>query len=685
MACEAKDITEDCTIFFGGKPIEFVYHAENETVEFTVPPGLPGDKTIHAQCGDSGVKLIEKNFNVPSAGGGDSAAGDAVPPEGGAGDTGTAGGEEIIPEGTPSGTGGATTGGEAPPPDSDGDGVADTVDACPGTVSGTAVDGTGCPPPPPTPTGAEILKFVVEKSADSGAQLMTFHVAFEFVRAKEAYVWGNVLNRTPSDGDLAAAEQCKIQGDRSLRTNEIGKKLNPGTDPYTKLPVEGVLCDNTNASTADDCKSSSSSARLDLSPMDGSRFEDPLLKKDLYALQYQLPKGGYLEQVSPDKMIAVTPGLIEFIEKNPSCRLDLKKDGNLVTAGEFFTRSHAQYGNLCLVLRGEDDGWKVQCLTGDKLKAANVAITSSSVHVPSDKMAVTLKLDYSPGTSAQATGCTKKADAVQSTGQGHYEGECVINTLTKKIDVTVYGVGEHNKQKKAYAIELGSPTVTLKPMGAVPLENETGDFKLQYKAVRDFTIKDGDTVLQSGEASWFSQTYFEGFPSGNGWKAVSSPSEFGGEVAVTQDVSHSHWSFAIKDFDGSIKGASYDSPGFPKEFTTKQTSGGGGMVITGTETFPPPGVCSGGIPIRVYHYFNWEGQNIKSIAIEGDAGIEKIEGLEDKVGFDAGSLRVYKDVVHKGSWSIDASNPWKFTIVATHRDGTTTTKRSWSMTGWSCN
>lgn len=48
-----------------------------------------------------------------------------------------------------------------PPPalDSDGDGVPDNLDACPGTPAGTAVDASGCPvvapqPPPPTSTCA---------------------------------------------------------------------------------------------------------------------------------------------------------------------------------------------------------------------------------------------------------------------------------------------------------------------------------------------------------------------------------------------------------------------------------------------------------------------------------------------------------------------------------------------------
>ncbi len=666
VVCAAKGIEADSTLFFGkSNPVE--YTVEEESVLFTVTAGLPGERQIFWQS-ESGVHPIG-TFNVTAA------AGDAEVPADTTAPAGEETGDVINPVEPGGATPGSVTGGEAPFADTDADGVADASDACPGTVSGTAVDGTGCPPPPPSPTGAEIVKFNVAKSTASGAALMTFHVDFEFVRAKEAYVWGNILNRTPSDGSLAAAEQCKIQGDRSLRTNEIGVKLNPGTDPYTKLPVEGVLCDNTN------CRSSSSSARLDLSPKDGSRFNDVLLKKDLYAYQ----NIEVLKQVELDnKTIAVAPGLFfELAEKNPSCRLDLKKDGNLVMTGDFFARSRAENGKLCLVLLGEDDAWKVQCVTGDALKAPKVAITASSVSVIASKMALKLMVDYSPGTSAQVTGCTKKADTVPNTGKGHYEGECPINALTKTIDLTVNGVGENNKDKRTYTIELGSPTVTLVPFGTVPLESETGTFKVQYKAVRDAVIKEDGAVLQTiPNVSWFKKTYFEGFTSGNGYQDVTAPSEFVGEKTVTQDTDHNEWWFGIKDFDGQEEFKKYKSPGFPKTFSLKQQSGGGGMHIAGTETFPPAGVCSSGIPIRIYHFFDWEGQNIQGISIEGGASIDTAHSkmAVDKPGFQSGYLKIYKDVVHSGNWDESLN----FSVVVDYQ-GSGSAKHPRNITGYSCN
>jgi hypothetical protein len=677
VTCAAKGIEKDSTLFFGkGNPVEYTLNAEEESVAFTAA-GLAGKRLVFWQS-ESGVRPIgEFELTAAPTGGGDEVPAEPTVP---AGDEG-----EVI---APSGTGGvgATGGEEAPPSDSDGDGVADAMDACPGTPSGTTVDSSGCPPPPPEPTDAEITKFTVTKVSDTGARLMTFKVEFGFARANEAYVWGNILNRTPADAALAPSDQCRIQGDRALRTGPLGEKLNPGTEPYLKLPVEGVLCDNANAGAADDCKSSSSSALLDAVPKDGSRFRDPLLKQDLYGLQYQIQKDLILDYAQPNKAIAVAPGIVfELAEKNPSCRLDLKKDGTLVTAGEFYTRSHAQHGNLCLAVRGEGDGWKVQCVTGDNLKATDVAVTKSSVSVNSGKMAVTLKVDYSPGTSAQVTGCTQNtaASTVQNNGLGHYEGECAIDALTKTIDATVFGVGEHNKKKKTYTIELGSPIVTLKPVGTVPLESETGNFKLEYKAVRGFTIKEGDSVLQSGEASWFKKTYFEGFSSGNGYKDASAPSEFFGERPVTQDADHNEWWFGVKDFDGHEEFKKYTSPGFPKTFSLSQQSGGGGMHIAGTETFPPAGICSSGIPIRIYHFFDWEGKNVKSISIEGGPAIDTAHSSKmpaDKTGPQSGYLKIYKDVAHSGSWSESLN----FTLVVNYQ-GSGQWKLPRNITGWSCN
>ena len=44
------------------------------------------------------------------------------------------------------------------PLDSDGDGVPDDSDQCPGTPTGTPVDANGCPLPPPLPTSKDECK-----------------------------------------------------------------------------------------------------------------------------------------------------------------------------------------------------------------------------------------------------------------------------------------------------------------------------------------------------------------------------------------------------------------------------------------------------------------------------------------------------------------------------------------------
>lgn len=59
--------------------------------------------------------------------------------------------------GTPLGTRVDATGCPLPPPDSDGDGVIDADDACPGTAPGTRVDARGCPLPPPDSDGDGVI------------------------------------------------------------------------------------------------------------------------------------------------------------------------------------------------------------------------------------------------------------------------------------------------------------------------------------------------------------------------------------------------------------------------------------------------------------------------------------------------------------------------------------------------
>ncbi|MDB5967973.1 MAG: OmpA family protein [Hydrocarboniphaga sp.] len=73
----------------------------------------------------------------------------------------------------------------APPPDSDGDGVPDERDRCPGTPAGTTVDDAGCPlaPPPPPCQTPEAGQKVDLSGCATGDTLVLHGVNFEFDKA----------------------------------------------------------------------------------------------------------------------------------------------------------------------------------------------------------------------------------------------------------------------------------------------------------------------------------------------------------------------------------------------------------------------------------------------------------------------------------------------------------------------
>jgi outer membrane protein OmpA-like peptidoglycan-associated protein len=99
------------------------------------------------------------------------------------------------------------------PPDSDGDGVPDYLDKCPGTPPGVKVDKDGCPPPPPPPP-------VVEK-AESKADPCIGKTA------KEVFVL-----MPDREGKVGQVEVSTSSGTKGLNkaweaTNVIGADQNP--------------------------------------------------------------------------------------------------------------------------------------------------------------------------------------------------------------------------------------------------------------------------------------------------------------------------------------------------------------------------------------------------------------------------------------------------------------------------
>jgi hypothetical protein len=158
-----------------------------------------------------------------------------------------------------------------------------------------------------------------------------------------------------------------------------------------------------------------------------------------------------------------------------------------------------------------------------------------------------------------------------------------------------------------------------------------------------------------------------------------------GENTIRATVYGIGGSSVVKDFKVVGKGlqASGDllgpKPGLPKEFHMELTSEGGGMEHPdGSEV--ANGTCNK-TEIRIFHFFNWEGQNVETVTVEG-AGIDysHSELPEGKDGFDAGYLKIYEDLGDQdGTWDAEMH----FTIRVTFRDGTQESK-TWHVDGWSC-
>jgi hypothetical protein len=637
VVCEAGSIEEDCTVFFGNAPVEFALN-EDGTLSFTVPATLPGEKSVHSQCGDSGVTPLGK-FSVTGGGSGD---GSVVPPAIGAP---SADGEVIQPSGGTADEEGAV---EAPAP-------------------------SEAPEAPAAPTSASIASFEVTKAAS--ARLNTVKISWNFSNAKSAYVWGD-FNREASDS------HCGLVGGRHLVTDQDGNKLNEGSALYAQnLPfLEGTLCDNANADSADDCKGqTSTAARESRSPLYASRFDHGSAMGDLYF--YDQIKIENLEKFKlaqeGSALTQLSPGIGLLIEEeNPNCRIELvREDASLIASGDVYTRSLVRYGRFCLAVQGEDDQWTVQCKNAE---APEAGITNRSIQAVSGQAAVKLTIDYANGVGIDVTGCSQTAHTLGSNGLGHYEGQCAVDSVTKAVKAVVRGIGKTNVDKKSFAVELGTPFVSLKPEGSPPLKNEERDFDLEHKAIRALVVKEEGSVVLETDVSWFQQVYFEGFASGNGWQSVS-PSGVTGTKTVHQDVSHNLWRFGVRDFDGSEKTVKFESAGFPKTFSLSLQSGGGGMTFLGGE------YCNDAA-VHIYHWFQWSGENVQSLSVKGQDGQTVWAGSQsdlpnDQHGPDFGSLVVYRDLGFKDdTWSAGM----KFTVDVVFKDGS---KHSYlkSTNGWSCN
>jgi hypothetical protein len=642
VVCEAGDIQDDCTLFVGNTPVDFAWN-DDGTVSFTVPPSLPGEKSVHAQCGDSGVTTLGKFLIPAKAADSDVDAAPSAPP---------ADGEVIAPSGNGDADPEATEEPEAP----------------------------AQPPAPAAPAAAAITSFDVSKVA--AAKLGTVKISWNVSNAKAAYLWGD-FNREASDANLSGDAQCGLAGGRYLVTDPAGNKLNEGSALYEQSHpfLEGTLCDNGNADSADDCKSQSTTAFLEnRRPLYASRFDHGSATGDLYF--YDQVRVGNLEkfkftQQEDSALTQLSPAIgLLLEEENPNCRIDLvREDGSPITGGDLHTRSLVHHGRFCLAVQGADEMWNIAC---KNVEAPEAGIAARSVQAMSGQAAVKLTVDYVNGVGVDVTGCAQTAHTLGSNGIGHYEGQCAVNAVNTALKVVVRGIGKSNVDKRGFTAELGSPDVSLKPEGSPPLKNEERDFNLEHKAVRELVLKEEGAVMAQAQVSWFQQVYFEGFPSVSGWNAAS-PSGVTGTKTVHQDVSQNLWKFGVRDFDGSETVVKYESAGFPKTFSLSLQSNGGGMTFLGGDS------CNDAA-VHIYHWFQWSGENVQSVSVAGSDGQSVWAGSqsdlpENKFGEDFGSLVVYRDLGYKDdTWSAGM----KFTVDVTFKDGS---KHSYlkSINGWSCN
>lgn len=541
VVCTAPGMTEDCTLFFAKVPIEFILNVEDEAVSFTVPSMLPGEKDVYFQCGDSGVKSLGK-FTV--AGTTIAGSGDQVTPPPAttpAGGTAGTGGETILP-GT--GTGGMTGGETAPPPvDSDGDGVPDVTDACPGTPSGVQVGSTGCPPSgpmvPPAPPTPEV-NLTVTRSTTSGALLNTVKVDYSVTGSvKNIYLAGNIFNRSFFEPWLIpeSDEWCKKVGTgadtRWLATQANGQKFNEGPPPsslYTQnLPyLEGTWCGDL---THNICKTSDHEDPADL------RF---------------------------------------FVDPAPWCQITPRNtSGDLILSGSFSTRSFARFGRACLVVVAQDDRETVVCKDYDP---PEVDLSVSSAQLQSNKIHAVFSYANVWWKPVVPSGCVEVGSSTPTnSGTGNLTLDCDVSQNTTTITVVAQGIGLTNSISKSVILTRAAQSFTFDwnssdkqpemkdcDQNNLPEADCSGKVEFLWRASADYTITD-DTgaTLGSGKAPWIKAIRF--YEGGDliDTQDIASDVDYG-TIEMRRNHSKDSWEARYQTIDGQWP--DYDKGLYTKEW-----------------------------------------------------------------------------------------------------------------------
>lgn len=610
VTCKTDALEEDSTLFIGNQPVDYTYDADQGTVSFLVPAMLAGPKKITSQSGDSGVRVIDASFQViakPSAT--PTAPASEAPVAANDGDV-------ILPSG------------EATPPPSDVPSVENPSNPAPET-----------PAEPAAPAGPAIQTFNVDKAA--GAALSTYHVTWSVTGAKAAYLWGNAFNRTDDDKNAPEDARCGLTADgRYLAVNSDGNKLiagSPNFDKY-KAYTQGVLCKNTDDLTTNNCEGSPEPA-VAPAPAD----EQPQSDSDVS-----------LQGINLDKS-AVSSAIIKAVDllsdQNPSCRIDLT-----AFSGEFFTRSLAKNGKICLAIQGSDDVWSVQCRGVDAPKAG-LAEGDSNVIISTERPVVILDFNYFNAVSApKSEDCVEISPSLPSTaGAGHYRAECKIKKDSMKVSVKVQGIGKGNVEKRSYRIDFAKPEATMKLYGAPLLSNKEGEMKLQYTASRTYAVTDlrTDTVISAEGVTcpWVNGISLYGQYVIDGVKKlhpdfikVEKAADAQAVVTVYRDAYNYFWSFGAYDFDGFPKLSNVVGPADTSEFSTEVS------VIDGTHQ----NECAKKADWVLAEDRNFEKE-------EGPDGARWLaEGTLDYCGSD---LSCYKQYV---KWAYDGSHTVGFVLNVTN-------------------
>lgn len=634
VVCTVKGMTADATLFFDGKPVEYILNEEDGAVSLTVPPSLPGSKSIYSQEGDSGANPIG-SFEIS---GNEGASGGTVtpPPSTPPAPTGEEG-ETITPSG--SGTGGTTTG-------------VDAGGTTGGTSGGTTGSGTTGGLPPVTGVTATLA---VNKQFSTRFGLVDLHwnvTATEEI--SELYIYGSFY-RIEADG--TASNPCgKIDdayGKRSLLVHSNGDDLNvpsPNFDIWNKYMGSAKLCTDSN-----NCHGYT--APVSLNDPDGGKYET----RKLLALNYKMTPdlieqdAGVLKYAIPDLLFADNP---------PYCRIDLKKDGAFVKSGDLYTRLLTR-NPFTLYVKTSSGADKVVTSSAPDLPVANIT-ASAEVLTDKPKIKFTANYGYALLPATAPAGCTSPAVTYNPNGSGSVTAECPLNK-SQQLTVSAVGIGKAGAASETFKIESTAVQKELKPTtfyeegsslatceaGAADWWKscpKKGDLKLFGYATRTWTVsqKKGsnwETVGSPKTTPWIMGMEIKGYKydgsscGTSGFKAITDMKTLPNGVSIAVDGrlllqaklprNHgcTHYELEALDLDSSSTGKeSVDAP-YDAEFdiSNGSTHGAYNCLVDDCDEWGESDCCDGNCdqcPSSLVHdctdhtssgSFNWSGRHIKHV------------------------------------------------------------------------